>query len=162
MSFRGRRRRSFMRGRKRPISKHLFVVSQPALSTTQVVVTPFTCTFPTTLVGFRWSFDVSASITQNTRIVWALIVVPDGYTANAMDMTNNGDFYTPEKQVIVFGVKRLMDADSGSTGGPSTSNFEGTTKVSRRLQTGDSLQLIMVSTASGTTFEGVLQFFAQG
>ncbi len=142
----------------RPIDKELKFVNQA--TTNSVVETVLkTTTFPGTVVGLRWSLGVSGQLASAAGLVtWAVVVVPDGEAANTPAISDGADFYTPEQNVLAFGVFRLQDADIGQ--GPSSANIEGTTKTMRKLKQGDKLSFITLAEAASTALlDGVVQFF---
>jgi len=143
---------------KRPIDKELIVCSQT--TTTSVVSTTLkTTTFPCTVVGLRWSLAFSSVVASESVISWLIIVVKDGNSANTPSQSNGADMYTPEQNVLAFGVVVV-----GSTGAATDQiqHIEGTTKTMRKLKQGDVLQLITLnSDVSGATLQGVVQFFCK-
>ncbi len=142
----------------RPIDKELKVANQ--LSTTSVTSTVLkTTTFPGTVVGLRWNLAiVNALSTGNSLTHWAVVVIPDGEAANTPSTSDGADFYTPEQNVLAFGVTRTSDTDGGV--GPLTVHVEGTTKTMRKLKQGDVLAFIsLCGSVNGAQIDGVLQFF---
>ncbi len=142
----------------RPIDKELKAVRHTA--TTSVVTTTLkTTTFPGTVVGLRWNLSTRGLLTTgDSTIYWLIIVVPDGQSANTPATSNASDFYTPEQDVLAFGVASVRDTDVGS--GPSIHEVEGTTKTMRKLKQGDLLQFITLSTVvNSAEVNGVIQFF---
>ena len=113
------------------------------------------------MVGLRWSLSVRSVIATGDSIVsWALVIVKDGEAANTPSQSNGADFYTPEQNVMAFGVAQVRDNDAGS--GPVTIVFEGTTKTMRKLNQGDLLQFISISNvANSASLNGVIQFFCK-
>ena len=147
-------------GAARPIDKELIVVAQSA-TTSLLSTTLKSTTFPCTIVGLRWSFSIRSVIASGDSIVsWAIVTTPDGEAANTPSQSNGADFYTPEQNVMAFGVAQVRDTDAGS--GPVTIMFEGTTKTMRKLKQGDLLQFISISNvASSASINGVIQFFCK-
>ncbi len=145
---------------KRPIDKELKVVNV-ALTNSQTTSTLKTTTFPCTVVGLRWSISAQSTLTTGASLVtWAIVVVHDGNSANTMATSDGADFYTPEQDVLTFGVARFPDSDAGN--GPNVIQFEGATKTMRKLKQGDLLQLItLANLASVGVFAGVVQFFCK-
>ncbi len=143
----------------RPIDKELKVVNQTA-TTTVTATTLKTTTFPGTGVGLRWSVGTQNSNTASDVVLgWAIVVIPDGEAANTPALSDGADFYTPEQNVLAFGMLRLKDYDAGG-GGPIGENFEGTTKTMRKLKSGDVLAFITLSSvAAAVQVDGVVQFF---
>jgi len=145
---------------KRPIDKCLVAVSQTC-STTQVESSLGIATFPATLVGLRWSLSwASAGSTANPITRWALVIVRDGLAANTIATSDGADFYTPEGDVLAFGVVQLTESDV--TAGPQTLNIEGQSKSMRKMKNGDQFVFItLCSLVSGMTVNGVIQFFTK-
>ncbi len=142
----------------RPIDKELIVVAQTA--TTSVVATTLkTTTFPGTVVGLRWNFNVAvAQATADAVVSWLIVVVQDGEAANTPSQSNGADLYTPEQNVLAFGVSVVRDSDVGQ--GPGVIPIEGSTKTMRKLKQGDLLQFItLCSAVNGATAQGAVQFF---
>ncbi len=146
------------RRQRRPIDKKLVVINQTS-STTQVVTTLLTVTFPITLTGLRWMISWNIVATTATQTMcWAIVVVRDGLAANTMSSADGTDFYTPESDVLMFGVMTLSDTDL--TNGPSNRSIEGSTKTMRKMQGGDALQFIsLTNVVNGATVDGIVQFF---
>jgi len=141
----------------RPIDKELKFVNQTA--TTSVTSTTLkTTTFPGTVVGMRWSLAAQSATSADSVLAWAVVVIPDGEAANTPAISDGADFYTPEQNVMAFGVMRLVG--NGETGGNMNVMFEGTTKTMRKLKQGDVLACITLSdVANGVFLDGVIQFF---
>ncbi len=153
-----RARAGAARSAARPIDKELIVVAQTA--TTSVVTTTLkTTTFPGTVVGLRWDFNTVIAVSTGDSVVsWLIVVVPDGESANTPSQSNGADLYTPEQNVLAFGVLVVRDSDVGQ--GPGAFHTEGTTKTMRKLKQGDLLQFItLCSGVNGATVQGAVQFF---
>ncbi len=132
-----------------------------AISASQVAVTLKTTTFPCTIAGLRWAISANGQSTAAvTNFNWAIVVVRDGLAASAISTSDGSDFYTPEQDVLAFGVRRFPDADSG--GGPNTQHWEGNTKTMRKLKSGDLLQFIQLGSAAAQgSVIGCIQFFCK-
>ena len=141
---------------KRPIDKNLISITQ-GLSTTQQETVLLTVTFPSTIVGLRWSLSFHGAAASATNYNWAIVVVRDGLSASTMSMSDAGDFYTPEQDVLAFGNGRCTDLDLGA--GPGNRVHEGATKTMRKMKGGD--QLIFITDASAIQGQciGIVQFF---
>ena len=130
----------------------------PTTSVTATVLK--TTTFPCTIVGLRWNFGASSITTNDTLLQWAIVLVQDGDSVNTPAQSDGADFYTPEQNVLAFGVIRLEA--SNSTGGSITWNWEGATKTMRKMKQGDVLNFITLSdTANSIVCDGVVQFFCK-
>ena len=119
-----------------------------------------TTTFPCTVVGIRWNIGFASVTAAGSLVQWALILVQDGDSVNTPATSDGADFYTPEQNVLSFGVMRLLG--TGSTGGNITNNVEGSTKTMRKMKQGDVLQFITLSDVSvSTAVDGIIQFFCK-
>ncbi len=158
VSLKRRRVGVIQRSAKRPIDKELKAV-QLAVTNAVASSTLKTTTFPGTVVSLRWSVRyVGTLATSNTQCYWAIVVVPDGEAVNTPGVSDGADFYTPEQNVIAFGILAGTDADVGQ--GPSITISEGSTKAMRKLKQGDVLSFICFSnTANSGDIRGVVQFF---
>ncbi len=157
----GRKRpRIAPRGQRRPIDKDLIVVTK-TLSASQQATVLKTTTFPCTIVGLRWDISVAISLTSGTSFAhWAIVIVTEGDSANAMSSSDAASFYTPEQNVLTFGISRFPDADAGA--GPVVMHWNNNTKTMRKLKAGDTVQFIIQgSAASQGTMHGVVQFFCK-
>lgn len=153
-----RRRTTNTRKAKRPIDKDLKMVLKD-VSTAQQEQVLKTITFPGTLTGLRWSIAIdngqSASGTNN-RVQWAIIHNAQGCTTSAMSNTTGSTMYSPEQNVLAFGVCNLTDAGTGTT----AHVFEGATKTQRKLKAGDQVSFIALGTQTSTNgIVGCIQFF---
>lgn len=148
------------RSAKRPIDKSLVVVNL-ASTTTQAQTTLKTTTFPCTLTGLRWEMATHNNDTAADQLVrWAIVVIKDGLAATTMGGSDGADFYTPEQDVLAFGVQRLTDQDAAN-GGPVVANWNGSTKTMRKLKAGDVLAFITLASSATADVDGVIQFFCK-
>ncbi len=142
----------------RPIDKELKSVNQTA-TTSVTTSTLKTTTFPGTVVGLRWVVSAVINVaTGNPLFHWAIVVIPDGEAANTPSGSDGADFYTPEQNVLAFGISYVRDSDVAA--GPGIMSIEGSTKTMRKLKQGDVLAFITIcDTATGVLVDGVIQFF---
>jgi len=149
-----------VQGSRRPTAKELIFVSHTA-TTANTATTLKTTTFPCTVVGLRWALTfLSSSTASSGTVSWIIVVVKDGNSANTISQSNGADMYTPEQNVMAFGTVQTIDADLGA--GPQSFNIMGSTKTMRKLQPGDLLQFISLSSvANSTVVRGVVQFFCK-
>lgn len=150
-----------MRKSRRPIDKNIKAIQQ-TVTTSNVTTTLFTGTYPGTVVGIRWSLNfISNTSASSPSVYWAIVIVRDGLSASTIGTSDGADFYTPESQVLAFGVGGVTDNDSGA--GPYNSMMEGMTKTMRKIQAGDLLQFVTISNvATGLIARGAVQFFIKG
>lgn len=161
MSYRAAKRPRVMQTvAKRPIDKSLLAVNSTA-NTSQTALALTTATFPCTVTGLRWDLNYLHTITTgNATVFWSIVVVHDGLSPSTMSTSNGGDMYTPEQDVLAFGVLCGADADAGT--GNIQAKSIGNTKTMRKLKAGDSLQLLVLSSAANSgSFIGAIQFFCK-
>lgn len=150
-------RQQAARKTKRSIDKRLISVSKTC-TTSQGTSTLYTVTYPGTVVGLRWDLATLSLTTAPAYLLWAIVVVHEGQNATALSGSDTGNFYTPEADILAFGVMRVSNTDS--TAGPIADKDMGSTKTMRKLKGGDTLQLIQLcSVANGMSLQGVVQFF---
>ncbi len=86
-------------------------------------------------------------------------MVPDGEAANTPGFSDGADFYTPEQNVLAFGMFKLTKAGGGEG---VTRDGEGATKTMRKLKSGDRLQFIsFCDQAAAVEIHGIIQFFCK-
>ena len=149
-----------VRSSQRPIDKELKMVVLNTVGTTQRTTTLKTTTFPCTVTGLRWSFTfLSRTTTDQVQGMWAIVLTQDGESVNSISLSDGGDMYTPEQNVLAFGSYGSADVDQSS---PSVMLIEGSTKTMRKLKQGDVLQFTTFANA-GTNSEimGCFQFFCK-
>lgn len=149
-----------VRPSSRPIDKNIISIGH-AMGSAQIETVMKTTTFPCTIVGIRWALSAQATITTGaTNVHWAIVVVRDGNSTSIMSAADGTDFYTPEQDVLAFGVSRFPDADLGT--GPTVVAWEGSTKTMRKLMGGDVLNFITLGSIAGIgSFSGIVQFFCK-
>lgn len=149
------------RSSTRSIDKNLIGLVHTDVGTTQRVTILKTTTFPCTVTGLRWSFVFDAvSTAADTTGIWIIVVVKDGETINTIGISNGGDVYTPEQNVMAFGAIGGKDADLGA--GPGLIMVEGSTKTMRKLHGGDVLQFaVLMTTGASAILTGCVQLFCK-
>lgn len=143
---------------RRPIDKLIINVAK-SVGTTQLSTTLLTATFPCTVTGLRWQFVVAAPTTGTARLRWVIVRVKQSVVASTMASSDASSLYDPEQEVIAWGVTQVADLDAGT--GPAIQIMMGDTKSMRKLMGGDTIQVLCVSTAAATAFNGIVQFFCK-
>lgn len=144
----------------RPIDKKLVSVNKLLVGTAQVATVIIQATFPCTVTGIRWILAGKNVLASDIIVDWALVLDKEGLQTNTMSISDGGDFYTPEQNVLAFGRHR-MEATSSPNG---NANFhdKGSTKTMRKLQNGDILALLIrCNTAAGVDVTGIIQLFCK-
>ncbi len=157
-----RQTRAPIRSARRAINKQLVNTNINTIVAAQQSTTLETFTFPVTLTGLRWDINVlrSAGTAGNlSRLVWAIIMLPDSQTASTISLTNAGSVYQPEQHVLAYGTF-LSDGVSAAGAAAHSRSFNGSSKTMRKLQSGDKLELITFGTATEAhELFGTIQWF---
>ncbi len=143
-------------GGRRPIDKKIIVVNKDGVDATQVTTVLVTATFPCTIVGLRWNFSfIQGAGTGNCSFRWVIVLLKDGETIGTTSITDGADLYTPEQNVMTWGVG-LIDNNI------EHQRFDGDTKSMRKLMGGDRLVWILTGVATNTvSCRGAVQFFCK-
>ena len=92
---------------KRPVEKQIFVVNTQLATGTQNNSTLKTVTFPCTLSGFSvsgsWFSTAGQAVAVNAEMVWAIVVVREGFTVNTASLASGASLYNPEQDVVLHG-----------------------------------------------------------
>lgn len=139
---------------KRPTDKQLVVVNKAAVDGTQVATALYTATFPGTVAGLRWHGSVFQDGGASGNLhYWAIVKIPQGTAASTMAVSDAGSFYTPEGNVLAFGIGSIDNNNIVAT-------YEGATKAMRKLQAGDALHFLFCGNATNTSnAKFIVQFF---
>jgi len=146
-----------VRAARRPIDKNLIIVDQGSIAGSQVSTTlRVAVTFPSTVTGLRWSLSsINVAGTGSTQMFWAIVVVPQGTTASTMATSDGATLYSPEKNVLTFGVTNSL-----TSVGTQAIIHEGSTKTMRKLQVSDQIVWIAIAEATNTwSVDGIVQYF---
>ena len=137
----------------RPIDKALVAVTKSSLSAAQSETDIVTATGACTVTGLRWSINAysvsAAGGLPGAHIYWALVLVPDGYSASTLSGTDAGNLYEPEQHVLAFGSVYFDSAASLTADGKMVAPLEGSTKSMRKLKSGDKVKFIILPTTPG-------------
>lgn len=143
---------------KRPIDKSIINVLKQGTSaqqSTDLVV----ATYPCTVTGLRWQLSAATDASNNCSFSWAIVLLKDGNSANAIASSDGSTFYEPEQNVLAFGYCDCLDKDAAA--GPGIHNFDGTTKTMRKLMGGDKIVMLVKMSTSAGSFAGPIQFFCK-
>jgi len=153
-----KKRKTNVYQKQRPIDKSLIVINK-AVADLQVETNLMTVTFPCTVTGIRWDLSCLNDNAAQDTISWAVVLVKDGNQAGIMSNGDGSTFYSPEQNVLTYGIARMH----GNANGSGTQHFfEGSTKTMRKLQSGDVLKLIIRGFIAGNKqCVGVFQFFCK-
>lgn len=146
----------------RPIDKKIVTVNKLVVGSAQQATTLISATFPCTITGLRWSVAAENLVgTNGVNVGWAIVQSKENLNVNNVTVPGDGvDFYTPEQEVLAWGVSKL-NAENASNG-KSIALWDGSTKTMRKLQNGDALVMIVrTDTAVSVNFTGVVQFFCK-
>lgn len=151
-----RARTNFAPQAKRPIDKSLINIAKTLSGTTQAETVLTTATFPCTVTGLRWEINGVNDQVADEIVRWAIILVKDGNSANAIGASDGSTFYEPEQNVLAWGVLGTHAAS-----GPMLSVNAGTTKSMRKLMGGDRILFIVKGDANAPKINGCVQFFCK-
>lgn len=146
------------RSTARPIDKFIKSV-QLVVLVNQLETVIQTQTFPGTIVGIRWNVVTALTTSpQFSTLIWAIVVVRDGNPTPTMSLSNGSNFYTPEQDVLTWGMHSMNMLGSG--GSPAVIRDVGDTKTMRKLKQGDEIKFIAIgSTINPVTVHAVVQYF---
>jgi len=108
-----------------------------------------TVVIPSTVQGMRKVKHLTISLAQNTAgtgLFWALVYVPQGTTANKLQIDTT-TMYEPNQFVMNCGI---FDVDAGP--------MRISSPISRNLNSGDSIALILHSNSPSTSFSYVVRY----
>lgn len=138
---------------RRPMDKKIITIAQTATSAGQDSTNLATATFPGTVVGLRWDFDVRFE-TNGGIVAWAIVVVREGASADTLALADGASLYQPEQNVLAGGLLVM------GTDGTYVQKVSGSTKAMRKLQGGDQLLFISLgSDAPSAGIYGTVQYF---
>lgn len=145
------------RAAKRPITKLVKVVHQTLVGTTQLVTVLYTATFPVTITGLRILLTALNNTATTNSLAIAVIRKPHGYTvANTLNVITDGtELYADERNMMWYWVGSL----NGSKAYPQ--RIEASTKTMRKLETGDTLEIILKAQVASCHIQGAIQFFTK-
>jgi len=112
-------------------------------------------TYPGTISGLRWSLAASATVAG--AFSWVIYVLKGGQAAGTVTAAG-----TPGAFIASFAEEQIMVAGSFALGANSFTPFviEGSTKVQRKIQRGDTLQISYYGSGSSTgSLVGNVQYF---
>ena len=107
----------------------------------------------TSLQGMRKVKHLRISLTPATTtaaqadITWALVYVPEGYNPNVLDGTNGHSLYEPNQFVMAAG---QVDPNAGPV--------RITSPISRNLNSGDQIILVLGTGSGGVQITGVVEY----
>lgn len=123
----------------------------------QVNTVLLTVTFPCTLVGLRWDITCVNGAAVVDTIFWGIVIVRDGLLIGSLALSDAGDFYTPEKQMMTFGIGSFLANTAGTK-----YEANGATKTMRKMMGGDQLVFTANGEVDSSKFlRGVIQFFCK-
>lgn len=149
-------RRRFRRANrdKFEVENHPITVVTPTTVTNTLYQLPVNIAAPSATEGVRKIKHITCTLTAaedpaagyNHNIWWAIVFVPEGYTPNAMNITTSS-IYEPNQFVLCCGV-------NDPTAGPIRIRCP----LSRNLNSGDSLWIIVGSTIASFRIQGMVSY----
>ena len=139
------KKRYYRGGRdKYSIEQNAVTVSTNATGDGGVVIVP-----PATIQGMRKVKHLTVSMAQNNSgqgVYWAIVYVPQGTTPSTIQV-DAGAMYEPNQYVMCCGI---FDVDAGP--------MRVHCPLSRNLNSGDSIYLILRSTVANTVYNTVVRY----
>ncbi len=142
-------------GPKRPIDQSLINVVINNIDTSQINKTVRTAGMAETLIRIIIEGQVIRGTTAlDTRVLLALVKVPDGRTASTMVITDLGTLYAPEQDVLWFRhISIKSDTDQAY-------ELYKDIKAMRKLKKNDTIQLIAQASGSNVaSFGATVRFW---
>jgi len=93
------------------------------------------------------NYTGGAEQTSLTDLAWALVFVPEGYNPNNLDGRSEHSFYEPNQYVMAAG---YCDPNAGPV--------RISSPVSRNLNSGDQIVLVIGSTVAPVTICGLVEY----
>lgn len=161
-------------GVKRPIDKRIVVCNSGLIiGTAQTNSNLYPsgligagATFPGTITGLRWKFEIASNNTSPQTIFWAIVKLREGVAApSTIGTSDNNSLYNPEQDVMTCGTINIGSGGGSATSFLSSINVsEGFTKTMRKLMAGDRLVVCYASDTAGAAgvgyfFSGFVEFF---
>ena len=149
---------------KRPVDKKLTVIQKNSVAATQQTTVLIAPTAACTVVGFRWSFFVNGD--GGTEGVphdyqWVIVHQRDGSTISTLSTSDASSLYSPEQDVLAFGVGQCRQ-DSTSVITDSSNQWNGISRASRRMMVGDQIVFVIDGIATETVrVKGCVQLFCK-
>ena len=145
-----KRRRTGYTSRARPKDKSLINISH-TVTNSQASTTLFTASHACTITGLRWSLGMAKSAGGH-NYNWAIVIVREGTSVSTMDTSDGQPAYEPEQNVLAFG--------AGRSEANEIQHWDSNTKTMRKMQSGDKLRFISLSSGASTgVLHGIIQFF---
>ena len=132
------RRRSYYRSKpraKRPTDRVIRGDQTTVGASAQAGVYTWTATTPCTITNFKIDTGVTATVSMNGVMIYALVYVPEGYNANPIQWPAvSDDLYNPTKNALITG--QLNE---------ETIQDQKSSRYSRKCAVGDRIALIYLN-----------------
>lgn len=140
--------------KKRPIGKNLKSATIAYSYATQLNLDLYTCTYPATITGLRWTIGVRNNGATAAQGLWIIYRLKEGQGAFGISVNASiGNLTTPEQEVLATGL--LVTSDSNVSGqggtGPCTDKVMGETKSMRKLMGGDKIVFSFLGTHNASS-----------
>lgn len=113
-----------------------------------------TIVLPTTVQGMRKVKHISVSLgglyqsgTASSIVYYAIVFVPSGYEVNNIETATNASMYEPNQFVMTSGILTL-----------GTGSNKISTPISRNLNSGDAIYLVIRSGAGSTSYQFMARY----
>ena len=152
MPLRGKRARTGYSA-PRPIDKKLTVIQKNDVTGTQESTIVLAPTSACTVMGIRWSLFIqgdAGTVGAPHDYRWVIVHQRDGQNLTALSSTDAASLYSPEQDVLAFGVGTDNNSGTASSGMQGPFRWEGKTGSMRKLMVGDKIVFVVEGIATET------------
>ncbi len=117
-------------------------------NSTQTDTSLLSADHPLAVVAIDYGVHVFSGSATGGHCLWAVTYNPDSRTPNTLDFSNGGTTYSPEQNLLEYGITYLDDRDLG--GDNHVTHWQGTTRMEPplELKVGDQIYLSHVALSS--------------
>lgn len=142
---------------KRNVDKQIIAINQTVLAATQQNTLLWLATTQLTIVGLRWNVNFNNVAAAPNYCQWAIVLVREGNTPNALVGTDAMPVYAPEQNILVWN-GRIVPKTADEM---AVTHMDGHTKTMRKLQAGDQIRFIAATTDDSMIVKASVQFFTK-
>ena len=143
------RRRNYGRGYRRyarraapPQWERHNVLGQTSVANgSQAAVTLYSATKPVKMTNMCLQISTVTTTALLSDAFFAIVLVPDGYTANTLNITTAQDIYEPTQFILCTGMLSSINMNMIQV------------PIARRLKAGDDIVIVIANTSSSGTFD---------
>ena len=149
----------------RPNDKKIIVIQLNDVTNTHQTTTLVTSLTACTMFGLRWSLFVegdAGTVGEKHDYRWTIIHQRDGTTLSDLGESNATSFYSPEQNVLAFGVGTDDNSGTAASGFNAPPSWNGKSRSKRKLMAGDKIVFMLEDIATETVrCKGTVQVFCK-